>query len=86
MAIQGLENGASFRAKHVTKVRTAKSDKQSRFPGNVGLNSPPASVIEKDRSELITLIRKKIKKGFYNSDKVIDDLSYGFADALDRTV
>lgn len=38
------------------------------------------------RSELLLKIKKKIASGFYNSDAVIDDIGYGFAQALDHSL
>lgn len=37
-----------------------------------------------ERTELLQEIKKKINTGFYNSEKVADDLSYGFANVLNQ--
>lgn len=36
-----------------------------------------------ERSELLKKIRQKIQSGFYNTDSVLEDISHGFAKALD---
>jgi len=38
------------------------------------------------RVELLNKIRKKISSGFYNSESVIEDIGYGFAQALDNSI
>jgi len=38
------------------------------------------------RTELLLKIKKKIASGFYNSDSVIEDIGYGFAQALDHSL
>jgi hypothetical protein len=39
-----------------------------------------------DRTELLSKIQQRIRAGFYNSDAVIEDLGFGFAQALDHTL
>lgn len=38
------------------------------------------------RSELLHQIKKRIESGYYNNESVIDDIGYGFAQALDSTL
>lgn len=38
------------------------------------------------RSELLNQIKRKIKAGFYNRESVLDDIGYGFAQALDHSL
>jgi hypothetical protein len=35
------------------------------------------------RAELMRSVKRKIKSGYYNSDSVLEDLSHGFASALE---
>jgi hypothetical protein len=39
-----------------------------------------------NRSEFLKLVQDKIKKGFYSSDIVLEDLSHSFAGAFDKRV
>jgi hypothetical protein len=43
---------------------------------------PPAS--EADRAQLLAAIRKRIKKGYYRTDAVLEDLSDSFAAVFDK--
>lgn len=38
------------------------------------------------RSELLAKIKLKIKSGYYNNESVIDDIGYGFAQAIDNSL
>ena len=88
MAIQGLENKSllEIRIKNESKLKDKKSSNGSKFTVHDSIDSPKVQSPDKNRSDLLLAIRSKIKKGFYNSDAVLDDLSYGFAEALDQTV
>lgn len=39
-----------------------------------------------EREKFLESIKAKIREGFYNTENVIDDLSHGFAEALDQTI
>ncbi|MDG5814038.1 hypothetical protein QA601_03035 [Chitinispirillales bacterium ANBcel5] len=39
-----------------------------------------------DRTEQLRLIKHKISRGFYNSEKVLNDLSHSFAKAVDTSL
>lgn len=45
-----------------------------------------STVKGENRSELLRLIKSRIKAGFYSSDAVIDDIGHGFAQALDQSL
>ena len=45
-----------------------------------------SAVKGENRSELLKLIKSRIKAGFYSTDAVIDDIGHGFAQALDQSL
>jgi hypothetical protein len=53
-----------------------------KLPSKVKMTAPPH---DPTRLELLASIKKRIKSGFYNSEMVLEDLSDGFAQALDPT-
>jgi hypothetical protein len=61
------------------------SSSDSRPPARkLAASEKPAS--ELPRSEFLKLVQEKIRKGYYNSEPVIDDLSSSFAGAFDKIV
>ncbi len=38
------------------------------------------------RTELLEAVRKRLESGYYDSDRVLDDLSDSFAQALDQSL
>lgn len=54
-------------------------------------SAPPCAIRESlkqidDRGELLDQIKKRIKSGYYNKESVIEDIGYGFAQALDASL
>lgn len=88
MAIQGLENKSlnKIRNKEISKAKLNESASEKHISAIDSINVSKNQSSEKNRSALLLSIRSKIKQGFYNSDSVLEDLSYGFAEALDQTV
>lgn len=87
MIVHNLQN--TF---HIEVKRTVKPDLKRQRDDAEKRGTPedsPSRVSEQsstERKELLASIRNKIKKGFYNSDSVLEDLSHGFASALDQTI
>jgi anti-sigma28 factor (negative regulator of flagellin synthesis) len=80
MYIQGLGQLTATVLKPVHESKNGDGTKKSLFK-IVDAYEPSGT---QDRTELIREIKKKISAGFYNSDKVADDLSYGFASILNQ--
>jgi hypothetical protein len=80
MYVQGLGQIAAAGINHQPVNRTRDGAKQPVFkiPDAYEPSSAP------ERKELIQDIKKKISAGYYNSEKVADDLSYGFANILNQ--
>ncbi len=80
MTIQGLDKLLLSATEKVERKKTGKR--------KTGLNGPeqPEGDTEAsgspERAELMKSVKQKIKSGYYNSDEVLDDLSHGFASAL----
>ena len=85
MIIQGYGKITPLEAK--SRYSQSKIDKRAfktdLFSTNdiVELKSDPA-----ERAELLQKIKNKVKTGYYNSESVLEDLSHGFAKALDQSV
>lgn len=81
MLVQGLGHtaAAGFKPVPVSRNRDEVKKPLFRIPDTYG---PSSSAPE--RTELISEVKKKISAGFYNSEKVADDLSYGFANILNQ--
>jgi|WetSurMetagenome_2_1015567.scaffolds.fasta_scaffold160760_2 hypothetical protein len=71
-----LKPGNSSRAKDA-----AKEERKSRF--DISDTYEP-SISPAERTEMLQGIRKKIGAGFYNTDPVLEDLSYGFANVMNQ--
>jgi anti-sigma28 factor (negative regulator of flagellin synthesis) len=87
MIIQNLHNTFQIEAKRAIKpdLKRHKDDAENQ----VASQDSATSVSERtpdERQALLASIKNKIKKGFYNSDSVLEDLSHGFASALDQTI
>ena len=84
MYVQG--SGQTFgsivsRSYESRKERKASDDAQrSRFDTSDVYEPAPSE----DRLALLAEIKRKISNGFYNSDAVADDISYGFATTLNQ--
>jgi hypothetical protein len=57
---------------------------EAAAPGKKAIAASPPQ--DPNRSEFLKLVQEKIKKGFYNSDIVAEDLSHSFAGAFDKIV
>ncbi|MBN1603374.1 MAG: hypothetical protein JW915_17325 [Chitinispirillaceae bacterium] len=88
MIIHNLRNSLPIEVKKKTesgfKNQSAVSPKKGGGDNNSSL--PPSEQFFEERRALLLSIKSKIKSGFYDSDAVLDDLSHGFASALDQTV
>ena len=80
MNVQGLGQIAATGPRPVPFSRNRDEAKKPQF--KIADTYEPASAPE--RTELLQEIKKKIGSGFYNSEKVADDLSYGFANVLNQ--
>lgn len=87
MVIQNLRNALPIEVKKKTEPgwKNQSGISRERLIENNSSQAAPEQSAE-DRGALLSSIRNKIKKGFYNSEAVLDDLSHGFASALDQTV
>jgi hypothetical protein len=87
MIIQNLRDALQIevkkKTKHVSVSDTGVSPNRQLTQSVTTTTQDPK--IE-DRIELLSSIKNKINRGFYNSDSVLEDLSHGFASALDQTV
>lgn len=68
--------------------RSSESKKNKTGAGSGKQNPVPAAteIDTSQRLELLKKVRKRIQSGFYNSDSVVEDLGFGFAQALDQTL
>jgi hypothetical protein len=80
MNVQGLGQIATTGLKPALVFRNRDEAKKPVF--KIADTYEPSSAAE--RTELLQEIKKKIGSGFYNSEKVADDLSYGFANVLNQ--
>jgi hypothetical protein len=80
MNVQGLGQMAATGLKPVPVSRNRDEAKKPQF--KIADTFEPSSAAE--RAELLQEIKKKINTGYYNSEKVADDLSYGFANVLNQ--
>ncbi len=87
MIIQNLQNTFQIEAKRALKpeLKRQKDDAEKRAASQKSSSSVSEQSPE-ERQALLASIKSKIKKGFYNSDSVLEDLSHGFASALDQTI
>jgi hypothetical protein len=87
MIVQNLQNTFQIEVKRTLKpeLKRQKDDVEKRRPAEDSISSVSMQSPE-DRQALLSSIKNKIKKGFYNSDSVLEDLSHGFASALDQTI
>jgi hypothetical protein len=83
MQIHGWEKSAISNTFGVNKKPNVFSSQAEN-----AIQSDVVPLLENDtyREELLQKIKQRIKTGFYNSDAVIDDIGYGFAQALDKTL
>ncbi len=88
MIIHNLRNALPIEVKKKSESGLKSRSAVSQVQGGLDKNSslPPQEQFFDDRRALLKSIKSKIKSGFYNSDAVLDDLSHGFASALDQTV
>lgn len=88
MIIHNLRNTLPIEVKKKTEPGFKSRSTVSQKKGGEGKNShlPPSEQFFEDRRALLLSVKSKIKSGFYNSEAVLDDLSHGFASALDQTV
>ena len=63
--------------------KNSKTMSVSEKPDTVNASTESDSI---QRLELLQKVRERIQNGFYNSDAVVDDLGFGFAQALDQTL
>ncbi len=85
MRVQGWElqaNTASCAGFVVQSGSAGKKQEKTALPDTGRITHPD----DTSRTTLISLIKDRIKSGFYNSEAVIDDLGHGFAQALDQTL
>lgn len=82
MFVQGLGHALNYHPKENVSSNTVLENRKSKPQQKHDV--PQDSVI--DRDSLMQQIKEKIKKGFYNSDAVAEDLSHGFAKAFDESV
>lgn len=80
MNVQGLGQIAATGLKPVSVSRNRDEAKKPLFKITDTFESSGAP----ERAALLQEIKNKINTGFYNSEKVADDLSYGFANVLNR--
>jgi hypothetical protein len=79
----GLQTSFGIKTRAPSKKEPVEPDSKSSrlFPKDI----VEIKNTESDRASYLDQIRKKIKAGFYNSDSVVDDISHGFANALDQS-
>ena len=83
MQILGLGsiNHTDSKSANASKMKVPKeAAKKSSF--QISDTYKPSETAE--RTDLIQQVKKKIGTGYYNSESVIDDISYGFADILNQ--
>lgn len=87
MIVQNLQNTFQMEVKRTLKpeLRRQKGDAGKQIVSQSSTQSASGQSTE-ERQALLASIKRKIKKGFYNSDSVLEDLSHGFASALDQTI
>ncbi|HEX2958418.1 MAG TPA: hypothetical protein VHO70_16400 [Chitinispirillaceae bacterium] len=87
MILQNLQKTCSIKDKRAAKpdLKRQKGIAEKLVTSQDSTLSVPDQIPE-ERSALLASIKNKIKKGFYNSDSVLEDLSHGFASALDQTI
>jgi hypothetical protein len=81
MFVQGLGHTVAAGLKPAPVSRNRDEGKKPLF--KVADTYEPSSGVP-ERTELISEVKKKISAGFYNTEKVADDLSYGFANILNQ--
>jgi hypothetical protein len=87
MIIQNLRNTLQVEVKKKTKHSSVSETGASlNHQLTQSVTTTPQDPLIEDRSALLSSIKNKINRGFYNSDAVLEDLSHGFASALDQTV
>jgi anti-sigma28 factor (negative regulator of flagellin synthesis) len=87
MIIQNLQNTFQVEIKRTIKpdLKRQKDDAEKLVTSQDSAASV-SELIPEERQALLASIKSKIKKGFYNSDSVLEDLSHSFASALDQTI
>jgi len=85
MYVQGIANSQYF-----NKTRTQAANKPGRSTklsekarDSFNIESPLPDSRE-NRAELLSKIKSNVKKGFYSSDAVLDDLSGSFASVFNK--
>ncbi len=82
MFVQGLGHASNYHPKKNVSSNTALENRKSKPQQR---HDVPQDSIN-DRDLLMQQIKEKVKKGFYNSDAVAEDLSHGFAKVFDESV
>ncbi|KMQ51558.1 hypothetical protein CHISP_1566 [Chitinispirillum alkaliphilum] len=67
-------------------VRRREAVDQSWSGKKADKKSAENDMAPSERLEMLKNIRKRINKGFYNSDSVLEDLSHAFAKAVDSSL
>lgn len=81
MFVQGLGHKTQVPIQAVKKTSLGSKPKAAKSDSvEISFSSP-----DTDRNLLLKKIKGQIKTGFYNSESVIEDLSHGFAKALDQS-
>jgi hypothetical protein len=80
MTIQGLDKLLLAAAEKVERTKPEKGKTGRRAPERQEVDTETSG--SPDRAELMLSVKQKIKSGYYNSESVLDDLSHGFASAL----
>lgn len=87
MHIQGWENKIAVRQQTFLSGPSGKrKSKNGLFEEQAEKKAVSADSDISPRLELLKKVQKRIQGGFYNSDAVVEDLSFGFAQALDQTL
>lgn len=87
MILQNLQNTFQIEVKRTIKPSLKRrEDGAEKQVTSQDSAAPVSDRTPEERQALLDSIRNKIKKGFYNSDSVLEDLSHGFASALDQTI
>jgi hypothetical protein len=82
MFVQGLGHASNYHPKKNVSSNTALENIKSKPQQKCDVLQDSVT----DRDLLVQQIREKVKKGFYNSDAVAEDLSHGFAKVFDESI
>jgi hypothetical protein len=79
MSIQGSDHLRVAAAGNIAPIPPGRGTRTATVAGKVSDSGPSALPT---REALMQSVKKKIKSGYYNSESVLDDISHGFASAL----